>query len=66
MWNMRTVQVVPIVVGLLGSVTKTWASGWECRRSKLVPHYYKKIYTTGNGEDFEKGVGTLARVRRKL
>ena len=28
-WNMGTVQVVPIVVGSLGSVTKTWTSGWE-------------------------------------
>ena len=29
MWNMRTVLVVPIVVGSLGSVTKTWTSSWQ-------------------------------------
>ena len=29
MWNMRTVQVVPIVEGSLERVTKTWTNGWE-------------------------------------
>ena len=44
MWNMRTVQVVPIVVGSLGSVTNFITT---------------ENYVTGNGGDFEKGVGAL-------
>jgi len=45
MWNMRAVQVVPIVVGSLGSVTKkTWTSGWESLIPILVFHYYRKLH----------------------
>ena len=35
----------------------------ECKNWYLIT---TENNTTGNGEDFEKGVGTLARVRRKL
>ena len=27
MWNMRSVIVVPVIVGALGSITKNWMNG---------------------------------------
>ena len=43
MWNMRTVQVVPIVVGSLGSVTKNLDKWLGKLNVKLVFHYYRKL-----------------------
>ena len=33
---------------------------------KISIPFLQKTDTTGSGEEFDKGVGTLARVRRKL
>ena len=43
MWNMRTVQAVPIVVGSLGSVTKNLDKWLGKLNVKLVFHYYRKL-----------------------
>ena len=38
MWKMITLQVVPIVVGLLGSVAKTYKLG-----IKTIVYYFNKV-----------------------
>ena len=60
MWNMRTVQVVPIVVGSLGSVTKN-LDKWLGKLNIYQNKYFitTENYVTGNGEDFKKGIGAL-------
>ena len=51
LWNMRTVQVVLVVVGSLGGVTKNL--------DKWLGKLNVKISITGNVKDFENGVGAL-------
>ena len=51
---------------IIGKCNKNLGKWLGMLKVKISTSLLQKIYTTGNGEDFEKGVGTLARVRRKL
>ena len=56
---MRTVQVIPIVVGSLGSVTKNldkWLEKLDIKNSILLP---QKNYATRNSKDFKESIKVL-------
>ena len=52
-------QVVPIVVGSLGSVTKNLDKWLGRLNIKSSVSLLQKICVTGNGKDFERGVGAV-------
>ena len=58
MWDMRTVQVIPIAVGSLGSVTKNLDKWLEKLDKRISISLFKKLrYQKLNSKDFKERFG---------
>ena len=58
MWDMRTVQVIPIVVGSLESVTKNLDKWLEKLDKRISISLFKKLrYQKLNSKDFKESFG---------
>ena len=58
MWDMKTVQVIPIVLGSLGSVTKNLDKWLEKFDKRISISLFKKLrYWKLNSKDFKESFG---------